>query len=381
MKKIGKWHRLGALLCIIVLAFVALSPPAYAETASEKYQRLKEELNQINKKIEDTKSNKQNAVNLKAAYEQQKIHIDELIELNKQEITETEAALAAKEQEVADKREAIYQNDQLFQERLVSIYKMNNASTLSTLLNVDSYSDFLTVYDSLQRISQHDTDLLAQLSQQRADLENEQAQIDEMLATLNETHTRLAEEVEALTANIMATNSAISKADAAIKAQQQAYDETSAEAEAARQEMVRIASSIKGSTSSDGSEYVGGAFSWPVPGFYSISVYFGQGGHRGIDIRGNGIQGQPAVSVGNGTVIVAAYAHSSYGNYVVVDHGGGIRSLYAHLESISVSSGTQVSAGTQLGGVGNTGYSFGYHLHLEIHKDGVLQNPLSYLKG
>lgn len=378
MKKTTWFKRIGAAFCIFALAAAILSPPVYAESAAEKYARLKKELETINQQIENSKKDKQAAVNLKASYEQQKLHIEQLIELNKEEIANTEVALAAKEEEVSQKREAIFQNDQLFQQRLVAIYRMNNASALSTLLNVDSFSDFLTVYDSLKRISQHDTDLLATLSRQRAELEEQQAQIDAMLAELNATHERLAQDVEALVANIQATNAAISRVDAQMQAQKQAYDETSAEAESARQEMVRISNSIQSSTSSDGSKFVGGVFTWPVPGFYSISVYFGQNGHRGIDIRGNGIHNQPIVAVGTGKVVVASYAHSSYGNYVVVDHGGGIRSLYAHCETITTSVGASVSAGTPIATVGNTGYSFGYHLHLEIQKDGALQNPLSY---
>lgn len=380
MKKKNRWNKVFALFFTFTLLFSVAAPPAYAETAAEKYKRLKEELTAIDGRIEDYKEDKQQAENLRTAYADQKVYIDELIEFNKQEIAKTEEELKAKESEVAEKRESIDTNEALFKQRLGAIYRSNDANALSTILNVNSFSEFLVVSDSLKRISEHDTDLLTLLNTQKKELETQQAEIDGLLGQLNDTYAQLDEQVGALANNIAAQDAAISKADAEMKAQQQAYDETSAEAQKALQEMQAITQSIGGSSSGDGSAYQGGAFQWPVPGYYSISVYFGQGGHRGIDIFGGGIYDKPIVAIGAGTVIVSSYAHYSYGNYVVVDHGGGLRSLYAHCTQLLAPVGTQVGPGTPVATVGNTGYSFGNHLHLEIHQDGVLQNPLSYLQ-
>ena len=127
--------------------------------------------------------------------------------------------------------------------------------------------------------------------------------------------------------------------------------------------------------------YTGGKFTWPVPGFYEISCQFGSPdpngqGHRGMDIRGNGIYGAPIVACAGGTVIIATSA-GSYGNYVVVDHGNGLKTLYAHCSSLAVGVGTPVVAGQTIAYVGSTGFVTGPHLHLEVQQGGLL-NPAGY---
>ena len=81
----------------------------------------------------------------------------------------------------------------------------------------------------------------------------------------------------------------------------------------------------------------------------------------------------------SGTVIVATYSES-YGNYVIIDHGGGLTTLYAHNTSLSVSSGQTVKKGDKIAAVGTTGYSTGNHLHFEVRKNGTPVDPMSYLK-
>ena len=98
-----------------------------------------------------------------------------------------------------------------------------------------------------------------------------------------------------------------------------------------------------------------------------------------MDIAGGDIYGKPIYASRAGTVIAAVWGDSSYGNYVIVDHGDGYSSLYAHCSSLSVSNGQTVSKGQQLGNVGSTGNSTGPHLHFEIRKDGVRVNPANYL--
>lgn len=98
--------------------------------------------------------------------------------------------------------------------------------------------------------------------------------------------------------------------------------------------------------------------------------------HYGIDISGP--TGTPVKSYASGTVTRATFS-SGYGRYVVVNHGGGLSTLYAHLSSISVSVGTRVDVGTQIGKMGSTGLSTGSHLHFEVNRNGTRVNPLGYL--
>ena len=118
-------------------------------------------------------------------------------------------------------------------------------------------------------------------------------------------------------------------------------------------------------------------------GTYRITQHFGNNGHRGIDL-GTGIFANtaPAVYAADGGIVEIAdnhTAHSSYGNCVVINHGNGFKTLYAHLSSISVTAGQKVGKGQAIGNVGSTGNSTGPHLHFEITKNGTLQNPESYI--
>ena len=100
--------------------------------------------------------------------------------------------------------------------------------------------------------------------------------------------------------------------------------------------------------------------------------------HKGIDI--GAAKGTPIKAVASGTVTVAQYGYSGgYGNYVMISHGNGVQTLYGHCNSLNVKAGQSVSQGQVIAFVGNTGNSYGNHLHLEIRVNGVAQNPQNYL--
>ena len=115
-------------------------------------------------------------------------------------------------------------------------------------------------------------------------------------------------------------------------------------------------------------------------GYYISSGYGARWGstHTGIDITAGGCYGDNIYAAASGTVITASY-HWSYGNYVVIDHGGGYSTLYAHASSLLVSAGQQVSQGDVIARIGSTGQSTGPHLHFEVRINGNTQNPLNWV--
>lgn len=131
---------------------------------------------------------------------------------------------------------------------------------------------------------------------------------------------------------------------------------------------------IQGST---GSGKVSGNFIWPVGGSGGkISCYYGSRGHRGLDIAAP--YGTPIVASAGGRVVVSGWYYS-YGKCVVIDHGNGVRTLYAHNSSLNVSVGQYVSQGQKIAGCGSTGYSTGNHCHFEVQVNGGTRNPLNYI--
>lgn len=127
-----------------------------------------------------------------------------------------------------------------------------------------------------------------------------------------------------------------------------------------------------------------GYFCWPVVGLFTVTSPFGYrslGNHRGIDISGANASGSLVVAGASGTVTTAGWSTGGYGNYVIIDHGNGVETLYAHMldNSIMVNVGDKVTKGQAIGRVGNTGYSFGAHLHFEVRINGNRINPAPYL--
>ncbi len=127
-----------------------------------------------------------------------------------------------------------------------------------------------------------------------------------------------------------------------------------------------------------------GYFCWPVVGLFTVTSPYGNrslGYHRGIDISGANASGSLVVAGATGTVTEAGWSTGGYGNYVVIDHGNGVETLYAHMldNSLMVSPGDIVTKGQAIGRVGNTGYSFGAHLHFEVRINGNKINPAPYL--
>ncbi len=127
-----------------------------------------------------------------------------------------------------------------------------------------------------------------------------------------------------------------------------------------------------------------GTFCWPVVNLYTVTSPYGHrslGYHRGIDISGANASGSLVVAGASGTVTEAGWSTGGYGNYVIIDHGNGVETLYAHMldNSLMVSAGDYVQKGQTVGRVGNTGYSFGAHLHFEVRLNGNRLDPAPYL--
>ena len=132
-------------------------------------------------------------------------------------------------------------------------------------------------------------------------------------------------------------------------------------------------------------QYVGGTFAWPAPGYYTITSPYGMrvhpiiktfSNHSGMDIGAP--MGSYAIAANDGIVTKATYSYS-YGNMVIIDHGGGVTTLYAHGSEILAQVGDVVKRGDAIMKVGSTGWSTGPHLHFEIRVNGTRVNPQNYI--
>jgi murein DD-endopeptidase MepM/ murein hydrolase activator NlpD len=296
------------------------------------------------------------------------------------EITKTEST-------IEDKQKTINENYEKLKERIKAIYMTGNSTNVSIVLNSSSLLDYTEKSELLKAVSEHDkkliedltTDLnavqdkLAKIKTDKEELSQRKKQMDAKSTELSDLYTeaqKLFEEAQA------------SEADAQAEAQRIADEETKTEAaidEWYEQYRKAQAASAGGSTSNlGGSGFVGtGYFIWPMPGYTMITCYFGEGGHRGIDIAGSAIYGKSIIAAASGTVAYAGEM-GSYGNVVFIDHGNGYQTRYAHMSAIACTTGQTVGQGDVIGYVGSTGNSTGPHLHFEIIYEDSLQNPFNY---
>ena len=165
---------------------------------------------------------------------------------------------------------------------------------------------------------------------------------------------------------------------------EQSRKEAAAAAAAAAKKKGGSSSSSTTTTTSSGATRYSGTFTWPLPGYTNNSSAYGwrvhpifgtRKFHKGEDIPAP--TGTPIVAAASGTVTTAGWV-SGYGNYTVINHGGGVMTAYGHQSAIHVSVGQTVTAGQTIGLVGSTGNSTGPHLHFEVYVNGSTQNPMSY---
>ena len=384
----------------------ALAQDQNVQDAKEKKEALQKELDALNQQLANIQGDKKEAEETKAALEKQKNLITQQISALISTISDAEEAVAQKEEDIQRTQQAIEEKEaeideqwDAFKDQMAAMQMLNDTGYVAMLANVNSLYQLLTFSNTMQEISQQDTEILDNMKAQKEELNEQKAQLDkekqELEAAKQELESQKSEldtKSGELAQNISATNQEISDAQAKEQAQQQVVDAKQKEYDQAEQEYenaVRAAlSNAQGNDTSN--DFTSSLFVWPLPGYHEITTYFGEtqdingyikAGHKGIDVRTAGAS--PAIhAAAGGTVTVSTYS-SSYGNYVLIYHGqdadgNGYATLYAHMSSRAVSEGETVSADQTIGYVGSTGLSTGMHLHFEVRVNGNPVNPFNY---
>jgi len=317
-----------------------------------------EEIEQLSTKIEQ----KRNEI---ANLEMQEISLMNLIEQEEKKLEETTAKY--------EKEKA------LLEKRLVVMYEMGNMTMLDVLFNSKSLSDFLSRYYLLAEIGQADRKLVDNVKKNKTQTENIAKSLTERKNELEKDKDEKEKYKISLNNMEVLKNSKIINLN---NEEAQLYKDI----ESYRQEIANIESEIKEIALKNlGQQYIGGKFIWPTPGYTTITSPFGMRTHpitgiyklhTGMDIGAP--YGTNFVASNDGVVVKAEY-NSAYGNMVMISHGGGVITLYAHGSEILVSEGDIVRQGQPILKVGSTGYSTGPHAHFEIRLNGEYLNPADYV--
>ncbi|MGI6488899.1 MAG: peptidoglycan DD-metalloendopeptidase family protein [Syntrophomonadaceae bacterium] len=378
MRKINK-----LTACLLAMVFmVGLLVPAYAGQLDDKRQ----ELNQVEREIQKQRSKINQARKKEKDISKDLAILDRGMETTRGEINRLESQVKAvegdirlTEKDIQRAEKELAEQTEYLSERLVTVYEDGEISYLEVLFSSADIADFLTRYDLLREIVQQDIELIAAI-------EKERNQLDEIKQGLQVKKSRLISTQEAKKSqeNYLGEQAdQKNKALKAIKNDRQAYEKALRELEQTSKELERIIRSMQ----KPDSAYQGtGVFCWPAPSSRRITSDYGMRYHpilkkhklhTGMDIGAG--KGSKVVAADGGTVLKTG-GMGGYGNTIIIDHGGGISTLYAHLSKISVSPGQKVERGGKIGEVGSTGWSTGPHLHFEVRESGNPVNPNKYIK-
>ena len=275
--------------------------------------------------------------------------------------------------------ERFVSQEEMVEKRLVAMYEMGDVKYLDVLLNSKNLSDFLSRYYLITEISEADITLLREF-------ENTKKQKESLTKSLIEKKNELEENKKKCEKDRVAlSNMEILKRNkvAILNAQEL---ELYSKIEEYQKQVQEIELEIRQlALANIGEEYIGGEMAWPVPGYNSITSSFGMRTHpitgiyklhTGVDIGAP--TGAKFIAANDGVVIKAEY-NGAYGNMVMINHGGGVVTLYAHGSEILVDVGDTVLQGDSVLKVGSTGYSTGPHAHFEVIINGVFVNPIDYI--
>lgn len=372
---------LAALLALVVLALALGGGMVRADDKSDelrdKYKELEEQLAQEKKEMQNIQAQRQSAQAQKESLQRQQQLLRQQIETLVAAIDETQRLIDLKKIEIEAKQAEIDTRWDEFKDQMVAMQIMNDSGAVAMLASAESLYELLTFSDVLQQMSEKQVSVLDFMKAQRAELNEQKAELDAEMAQLEADRAEMEAKVAELAGNIQAADKTISAAKAQEQAQQVEIDATEAAYEQAKKEFDDYIRSI--TASSFNPVFLSGTFIWPTRS-NRITQYYG-GGHGGVDVGAPA--GTPIYAAAEGTVRISGWHDHrySYGNYVVIDHGGGMSTIYGHMSSRACSAGDYVQQGDVIGYVGNTGYSFGNHLHFEVRVNGGRTNPMGYFSS
>ena len=405
-----------AILMVLGL-FVSILPSAYAITQDDidELQRKKEEasarVQEAQERLDGLQEEQSNVLEQKVALDVQNAAAAEEMNLILQEIAMYDEIIEDKNQEVEQARSVEEEQGRRYRTRVRAMEENGGYNILTLLLNAHNFSDFLSALDDMGEIMESDKTMerqyrdarletervkaefeaiRAEVQEKQSALRAEQARIQGQIDEANATLDALAEDIEAALEQYTLEQAAEEEASEAVTKLIAEYEEQKRREAEAAAAAARAAWEASGGGLGAGNASGSGSFGWPVPCSSRVTSRFGYrsdpftgaaAGHAGIDIDGFGHDGDIIVAAAGGTVISAVYSGGGYGNYVLIDHGNGFQTLYAHMSDLAVGSGQWVSAGETIGYLGSTGRSTGTHCHFEIRDNGTPIDPEAYFSG
>ena len=366
----------------------AASTKSLQEAQDEKAQ-LEKALKEAQSTIEDLKDSKGDIESKVTELNQQLIDISARITDLENQLTAKSEDIQETKDELAGAKEREAQQYADMKVRIQFMYENGQTSYLEALLSSRNISEFLNSADYIAQIQSYDRQKLTEYQDTVESIVNLEAQLEQEYTDLEALKSTVESNKATVAAMMRQKESELADISGDIEDAQSDADYYAAEIQAQEELIAAIkrAEAEKAAAGAEEHPYTGGAFRWPCPSSTRVTSDYGtrvspmsgaSSNHKGIDIGASA--GADIIAAADGTVTAASYS-SAAGNYVMIDHGGGLYTVYMHASSLLVSPGQTVSAGDVIAKVGSTGISTGSHLHFGVSLNGSYVSPWSYLGG
>lgn len=372
-------------LFTILLTMLILSL-TFVQVYGDNLNNLKNQQKNINSKLKQTKDQINSTHNQKKDVSQQIHELDlkldnatvELENVGKQ-LDKLNNNIKKTTEELHDAEKKLDNKKDLFNKRVRVMYQNGNVGYLEVLLSSGNIKDFLSRKEMIQSIADHDKELIAYMKEQRDIINSKKAELEAQRASVEATKVKIEARKKDLEVATREKENLMSRLQKDIKEYEKAYDQLNEEAKAIESKIVKLQRNT--------GPYSGGKMGWPVPaGYTRISSPYGyrihpifktKKLHTGIDIPVP--TGTSVMAASDGVIIYSDWL-GSYGKAVMVEHGGGIVTLYGHNSSLVAKVGQNVKRGETIAKAGSTGNSTGPHCHFEVRKNGVYVDPMPWFK-
>lgn len=356
----------------LVAAWVAallltVQPTRAADTATQ-LERTRQQISDIRKRLASVKGDASALEREVANLDSQIADLDRQIRTGEHDISELESDIRSAEANIAELEAQYDRARQASNDRAVRLYKSGPVESLSTLIEARSIGEFVRMTVWRQVAAELDGKTMIYANRTKGELADRKQDLDRIRSSLAEQKRWLESRRSLIAEARRDRGGALSKLKDQIAGEE-------AHIKALEQESRRLTAIIRGSLSRSSGAVSTSGFIWPLNGRVTSGYGYRRGGfHSGIDIDGS--TGDPIVASKSGTVVPISCG-SGYGICVVIDHGGGVSTLYAHLSRKGA--GGSVKQGQVIGYVGCTGSCTGSHLHFEVRVNGEPRNPMNFL--
>lgn len=377
------------LIITIILSFGV--PVVYAssstkdeikKTESEKSKK-KSELKKIEAKISELKKSQANTKGYIESLDRELNSITASLETLQGQKAQKELEIAETEAELEEAKIVEADQYESMKLRIKFMYENGNESYVDMILTSKSISDLLNRAEYISKITEYDREMLVKYQEIKASVEATEAILKQEHAQLEELVAQTIDEQAAMEALISAKATELVRYENDIIMSEELEAEMEEELQALEQELKALEKRLKEEQSKI--IYDGGQFKWPVPGYYNVTSNFGwrthpifkiQRLHNGIDIGAP--TGTPIIAAYDGEVVVVTY-QAAAGNYVMINHGSNLYTVYMHMSKFNTKVGQKVKQGDVIGYVGSTGNSTGPHLHFSVRLNGEYVNSGPYV--